>query len=239
MSDDIDIGVLAESFGEFLSAEWPREKAVEHAKSPSPLAADLWKQAGALGWTALTAGEAQGGLGLGMPAAAALHEALGAAAAPLPMLGTTLATALIAVAGTQEQSDALIPGLADGSMRAAIASPDAATIAADGASLNGVVADILDAPAATLLLLPVVAAAQGQHVVPKRRDLLYASLPPQLLPLSPLVFVFVFVFVFFFFFIFFIFFFVVIIGVVVVIVAFVVVAVVEAVVGAAAAAASA
>ena len=160
MSDDIDIGVLAESFGEFLSAEWPREKAVEHAKSPSPLAADLWKQAGALGWTALTAGEAQGGLGLGMPAAAALHEALGAAAAPLPMLGTTLATALIAVAGTQEQSDALIPGLADGSMRAAIASPDAATIAADGASLNGVVADILDAPAATLLLLRGIQAGQ-------------------------------------------------------------------------------
>jgi alkylation response protein AidB-like acyl-CoA dehydrogenase len=95
-----------------------------------------------------------------MPAAAALHEALGAAAAPLPMLGTTLATALIAVAGTQEQSDALIPGLADGSMRAAVASPDGATIAADGASLNGVVADILDAPAATLLLLRGTQAGQ-------------------------------------------------------------------------------
>jgi alkylation response protein AidB-like acyl-CoA dehydrogenase len=153
MSDDIDIGVLAESFNEFLSAEWPREMAVEHAKGHAPLAAELWSQAGALGWTALTASEAQGGLGLGMEAAAALHEALGAAAAPLPMLGTTLATALVAAAGTPQQRDALIPGLADGSVRAAIASPDAATITADGASLNGVVADILDAPAATLLLL--------------------------------------------------------------------------------------
>jgi alkylation response protein AidB-like acyl-CoA dehydrogenase len=88
-----------------------------------------------------------------MTAAAALHEALGAAAAPLPMLGTTLATTLIERAGTQEQRDALVPGLLAGSMRAAIASPDAALIPVDGASLNGDVADILDAPAASMLLL--------------------------------------------------------------------------------------
>jgi hypothetical protein len=49
MSDDIDIGVLAESFNEFLGAEWPREKAVEFARGNAPFAADLWAQAGALG----------------------------------------------------------------------------------------------------------------------------------------------------------------------------------------------
>lgn len=153
MSDDIDLGVLAESFTEFLDAEWPREKAVGYAKGHLPMAADLWAQTGALGWTALTASEAHGGLGMGLPAAAALHEALGAAAAPLPMLGSTLAIALVEAAGTPAQQDTLIPGIAGGSQRAAIASPDAATINADGPSLDGVIADILDAPAATLLLL--------------------------------------------------------------------------------------
>lgn len=153
MSDDIDIGVLAESFTEFLGAEWPREKAVDYAKSNAPFAADLWAQAGALGWTALTAGEAHGGLGMGLQSAAALHEALGAAAAPLPMLGSTLAIALLETAGTPAQCDMLIPGIADSSQRAAIASPDAAIINADGPSLDGVIADVLDAPAATLLLL--------------------------------------------------------------------------------------
>jgi alkylation response protein AidB-like acyl-CoA dehydrogenase len=153
MSDDIDIGVLAESFSEFLAAEWPREKAVGFARGSAPVADDLWEQAGALGWTALTAAETHGGLGMGPQAAAALHEALGAAAAPLPMIGNTLAIALIEAAGTQGQQDALLPSLVDASLRAAIASPGSATINADGPVLNGVIDNVLDAPAATLLLV--------------------------------------------------------------------------------------
>ncbi len=153
MSDDIDIGVLAESFNEFLVAEWPRDKAVEFARSGAPYAADLWAQAGALGWTALTAAENYGGLGMGSQAAAALHEALGAAAAPLPMLGNTLAIALVEAAGTAAQRDALVPGLADASLRAAIASPGSAVINADGPMLNGAINNLLDSPAASLLLV--------------------------------------------------------------------------------------
>jgi alkylation response protein AidB-like acyl-CoA dehydrogenase len=153
MSDEIDIGVLAESFAEFLGAEWPREKAVAFARGDATMAADLWTQAGALGWTALTVSEAQGGLGLGTQAAAALHEALGAAAAPLPMLGNTLAVALLDAAATQEQQDALVAGLSDSSQRAALASPGSAVIDTDGAVLNGVVSDVLDAPSASVLFL--------------------------------------------------------------------------------------
>lgn len=153
MSDEIDIGTLADSFNEFLAAEWPREKAVEFARGDAPLAEDLWAQVGALGWTALTAGETHGGLSLGLPAAAALHAALGAAAAPLPMLGNTLATALIQAAGTPEQQGALLPGIVDSSQRAAVASLDTDVISADGPLLEGVVADVIDAPAATMLML--------------------------------------------------------------------------------------
>lgn len=153
MSDEIDIGILADSFNEFLAAEWPREKAVVFARGHAPIATDLWAQVGALGWTALTAGETHGGLGMGLPAAAALHEALGAAAAPLPMLSNTLAIALVQAAGAAAQQDALLPGIADGSQRAAVAGPDTAIISADGQLMNGVIADVLDAPAATVLML--------------------------------------------------------------------------------------
>lgn len=158
MSDDIDIGVLAESFSEFLGAEWPREKAVGFARGDAAMAADLWAQAGALGWTALTATETHGGLGLGLQAAAALHEALGAAAAPLPMLGNTLAIALLETAGTPEQQGTLVPRLADASLRAAVAGPGSVAINTDGPILTGVIENVLDAPAANLLLLRGISA---------------------------------------------------------------------------------
>ena len=153
MSDEIDIGILADSLNEFLAAEWPREKAVVFSRGHAPFAADLWAQVGALGWPALTAATENGGLGMGQPAAAALHEALGAAAAPLPMLGNTLAIALAQAAGTQTQQAALVPGIADSSQRAAVAGPDTAIISADGPLINGVIADVLDAPAATVLMV--------------------------------------------------------------------------------------
>lgn len=153
MSDKMDVGVLAESFTEYLTTEWPREKAVAHARGGTSHAAALWSETAALGWTALTLPEAHGGLDLGTTALAALHEALGAAAAPLPMLGTNLAAALITSAGSEVQQASLLPGLADGTQRASFAHPDAAVLDANGPMVNGVVADLLDAPAATILFL--------------------------------------------------------------------------------------
>ena len=153
MTDEIDIDVLAESFSEFLGAEWPREKAVAFARGSEVYAADLWSQISALGWPALTVPETMGGLGLQTPAIAALHESLGASAAPLPLLGTTLAVALVESAGNDVQKDALLTGLADGSVRAAIGGLQGKPLIADTMTVDGVVTDVLDAPSATLLLL--------------------------------------------------------------------------------------
>jgi alkylation response protein AidB-like acyl-CoA dehydrogenase len=160
MSDELDIGILAESFTEFLGAEWPREKAVAYARGNASHATDLWQQVAELGWTALTAPEAQGGLGMGTAAAAALHQALGAAATPLPMLGTSLAIVLVQHAGTEVQAEALLPTLADGSERAALAHQGAAVLNADGPTLDGIVADVIDAPGASLLFLRASRAGQ-------------------------------------------------------------------------------
>lgn len=153
MSDAIDLEFLDESFAEMLGAEWPRERSVAYAQSGDLIATDLWSQMGSLGWTALTVPEAYGGLGLGIDATARLHAALGAVSAPVPMLGTTLATALIAYAGSDGQRTAWLPALADGSMRVGFAQPTAVQLEINGASVSGIVPDVLDAPRATHLIL--------------------------------------------------------------------------------------
>ena len=166
MSDEMDLAVLAESFAEVLGAEWPREKAIAWAETAGvTYQAELWTAMAGLGWTALTAPEAQGGLGLGTDAALRLHMALGAAVAPAPMLGTTLAVELLARAGTEEQQAAWLPGLADGSIRVAFAAPDDRPLAADGAAVSGTVADLLDAASATHLFLRATRGGQSGWLV--------------------------------------------------------------------------
>ena len=153
MSDEMDLGVLAESFAEMLGAEWPREKAIAWSRGNGTVDSELWSAMAGLGWTALTVPEDHGGLGLGADAALRLHCALGAAVAPAPMLGTTVAAELLTAAGSDSQRAALLPGLADGSIRAAFASADDAGIAADGSGVSGTAASLLDAPSATHLFL--------------------------------------------------------------------------------------
>ncbi|MCK9540814.1 MAG: acyl-CoA/acyl-ACP dehydrogenase [Novosphingobium sp.] len=166
MSDEMDLAVLAESFAEVLGAEWPREKAIGWAQTAdAAYREDLWAAMAGLGWTALTAPEAQGGLGLGADAALRLHMALGAAVAPAPMLGTTLAVELLATAGTGAQQAAWLPGLADGTMRVAFAAPDDAPLAADGTAVSGTAANLLDAASATHLFLRATRGGQNGWLV--------------------------------------------------------------------------
>lgn len=153
MSDEPDLEILRESFAELLLAEWPRDKAVAYARQPHAGADALWQQIAALGWAALTAPESHGGLGLGSAAAAALHAALGAAAAPVPMLGTTLAVELLRLAASDEQRDAWLAKLAEGSVRVAFAEPSAAPLAIDGEHVSGTATDLLDATCADTLFV--------------------------------------------------------------------------------------
>lgn len=152
MSDEFDLDVLAESFTEFLDGEWPKEKAIAYERSGETYDAGLWEATAGLGWTALTVPESDGGLGLGTEAAVYLHAALGAAVAPTPMLGTLLATTVLGAAGA-EGAEGLLAGIADGSLRVAVAEPGAAPLETDGKTVSGIARDVLDAPSASLLLL--------------------------------------------------------------------------------------
>lgn len=166
MSDEMDLGVLAESFAEMLGAEWPREKALAHAKVGGGHDAALWADMAGLGWQALTVEEACGGLGLDLDAAVCLHLALGAAVAPVPMLGTTVASALIQAAGSESQKSELLPALAEGRINPAVAATGTRPIAVNNGAVSGEVQNLLDAEGATHLFLPAVSGdSQGWLVV--------------------------------------------------------------------------
>lgn len=164
MSDEMDLGVLAESFAEMLGAEWPREKAIAHARNGGGHDDELWQTMAGLGWTALTVDEAHGGLGLGVDAALLLHLALGAAVAPVPMLGTTLATILLCTSGSSEQKLALLPGLADGSIRAAFVEP-ATPLEVEGASVSGTISHVVDAVGTSHLFIPANRAGEAGWII--------------------------------------------------------------------------
>jgi alkylation response protein AidB-like acyl-CoA dehydrogenase len=64
--------------------------------------------------------EAHGGQGFGLPELSVVLEALGFAMAPGPFLPTTLAAALVAECGSDAAREALLHGLADGSLVGAV-----------------------------------------------------------------------------------------------------------------------
>jgi alkylation response protein AidB-like acyl-CoA dehydrogenase len=81
----------------------------------------FWDDLAALGWLGLHLAEDVGGSGYGLPELAVVLEELGRACAPGPFLPTVLASAVIDRLGDEATRHALLPGLADGSVRGAVA----------------------------------------------------------------------------------------------------------------------
>lgn len=92
------------------------------ARAQKPGATDLWKEMADMGWLALPLPESDGGLGQGIVDVAIVTEAMGRHRARSNYVaGVVLAGGLIAALGNDAQRAALLPGLADGSMRLALA----------------------------------------------------------------------------------------------------------------------
>jgi len=106
------------------------------------------------GWPGMALDERYGGTGLGLVELATLVEEHGYALAPSPLLGTVCAAAVIGAAGTMEQKDTWLPGLATGAIRGAFGSAD---LIPDGLGTDIVV--VLDGGAALIVdpaqVLPV------------------------------------------------------------------------------------
>jgi alkylation response protein AidB-like acyl-CoA dehydrogenase len=95
---------------------------------------DAWKELSELGWPGIFIDEEHGGQGLGVVELVILMEELGYALAPVPFLGNVGAGLAIQAAGSDEQKQRWLPGLASGELRGAagIVRGDVAALIPDG-----------------------------------------------------------------------------------------------------------
>ena len=92
----------------------------EHPESDGVPTA-LWKALGEQGWLAVLVPEEHDGIGLGLLDASVLARAFGAGTVPGPWLGTVLAGEAVRLAGSKEQQADLLPRLAAGELKGAVA----------------------------------------------------------------------------------------------------------------------
>ncbi|TMK71591.1 MAG: acyl-CoA dehydrogenase [Actinobacteria bacterium] len=111
---------IKETAREMLSKRSPLAKVREAAESRSYDDA-LWSEIRELGWPGITISEEHGGLGLGTVELAILCEELGYACAPTPFLSNASAGLFIGHAGSDEQRERWLPGIASGGERGAAA----------------------------------------------------------------------------------------------------------------------
>jgi len=121
-----------------------------------PVLPAAWEKMAAQGWLGLHLPEADGGQGYGLEELAVVLEELAYALFPGPVLSTCLVAALVARHGSAAQRAAFLPGLADGTMPAAVAlGAGRLTTGPDGRAASGTLRPVLGAPTAALLLAPL------------------------------------------------------------------------------------
>ena len=151
---------------EFLAARFKPEKVRELAESDSPYDDAIWSEMCELGWPGIAIAEEYGGLGLGAVELVILLEQMGYALAPAPLIANAFAGALISQAGSDEQKQRWLPGIASGEARGAAAfTPDDEPLvgAAGGAAVlvlnelgSGEGGRIVDAGDAELERVPLI-----------------------------------------------------------------------------------
>ena len=107
--------------------------------------APLWRALGEQGWLAVRVPEEHDGIGLGLLDASVLARAFGAGTVPGPWLGTVLLGEAVRLAGSEEQQAELLPALAGGEIKGAVAllaqgssaTPAGAPATVSGGALHG------------------------------------------------------------------------------------------------------
>ena len=157
ISDDhLELSGVAEAF---LARTGALAEARALLDAPEETLPAAWKEMADLGWLGLHLPEAHGGSGYGLAELVLVVEAMGAVVAPGPFLPTVWASAVLATCGTEAQQAELLPGLADGSVRAAVGLDDRSHL-------------VLGAGLADLFLLP-----DGDDLVLASRDEVSVVIP--------------------------------------------------------------
>lgn len=117
-----DQRLIGQSLRDYLVDAMPLDKVRSIAANRSGFDRALWDGLCSLGVPGLMVGEEFGGSGLGMLDAAVVAEVLGNGAAPTPFVATNVMAPLaISAAGSKEQQERWLPGIAKGEMRIAVA----------------------------------------------------------------------------------------------------------------------
>jgi alkylation response protein AidB-like acyl-CoA dehydrogenase len=149
-----------DSLRDFLRDRLPMERLRALAEPGGGYDEGLWTGLTELGLPGLLVPERFGGAGLGVLDAAVAAEALGYAAAPVPFTGPTVMAPLAFIhSATETQQDEYLPAVAAGEARIAVGFSRLAgqtgtvSVTLDGGRLNGAISGVLDAGAATHVLI--------------------------------------------------------------------------------------
>jgi alkylation response protein AidB-like acyl-CoA dehydrogenase len=115
-----------ELLGERAKMERVREVIESHPPARTSDEA-LWRELCELGWPGIAISEQHGGQGLGAIELSILCEELGRTLAPVPFLASVMAACVIEQAGSAEQRERWLPGLASGETIGALASASEGT----------------------------------------------------------------------------------------------------------------
>ena len=143
----------------FLADRLPMAQLRALAEQGSGYDEGLWQGLSELGLHGLLVPERFGGAGLRLLDAALAAEALGNAAAPVPFIGTAMATLAFNHSASEAQQDDYLPQIAAGEARFAVAfagsvgQTGSAQATLDGDRLTGRIAAVMDAGAPTHLLV--------------------------------------------------------------------------------------
>ena len=197
--------MLQDSVVGYLAANCPLARVRDAAEAQAPRADDVWQGLTDLGAHAVLIDEAFGGVGLGLLEAALIAEAMGAYAAPVPYVASSvMAPVALAAAGSVAQKEAWLPRIAAGEVVFGLAVTEqvgrresAGVRHADGA-LDGKAMFVLDGAAADQLIVAagdgsLHLAAAGDAQVTKLKtidrtrtvaEVVFASTPAEPLPAS-------------------------------------------------------
>ena len=121
-----------------LDEQCPMVEVRRLGESPLAYSSALWKQLAELGWLGLTVPEEYGGAELQWIDMAVLLEETGRSLFPSPLLSCTLAAAAILDSGSEEQKQAKLPALANGSLLGTVAlAVQSGVFGSEGIGLRG------------------------------------------------------------------------------------------------------
>lgn len=157
---------LADTAAQFLGRRQARGAGRALLEADVETLPSFWHEMAGMGWFGLHIPEEYGGSGFSLEELVLVVAELGAAIAPGPFVPTVIGSAFIALAAEQDTKAKLLPGLADGSTTAAVATSTQLSLDREGEVTGSAV--VLGGGLAQLLVLTIgddVAIVESGHGV--------------------------------------------------------------------------